>query len=275
MGAGDMKLAEGLKDMIVTADESLSSAIESAGFGEKGKAIVEGTAKGIDENKDKAVKSATDMAKDIDKGTKDTLGIHSPSTVFAEHGQNLVLGLIQGITKSTAEALNSTRQFSKSVIDTSDNTIREGRGRLFNAGRFIGLGLANGLESTRGSIMATARSIANAAASTMRKALKIKSPSRVGVEIGEFTGEGLDIGLANKIKDVKRTSDMLAMSAVPDVNTKQVYDIAIKGGGNATTTNSTVFNVDKIIWQGKEDIRKTMDEMGWIAGQEKWRLQTT
>jgi hypothetical protein len=62
-----------------------------------GKDVVKGLAKGI---KDEA-KETWDQIKEFGNGIviifKETLGIHSPSTVFAELGRNIVQGLINGI----------------------------------------------------------------------------------------------------------------------------------------------------------------------------------
>src|SRR5699024_6202617 len=83
--------------------------------------------------------------------------------------------------------------------------------------------------------MATARGIANRVASTIRKALKVKSPSRITEDIGGFVTEGLGVGmldLAGKaVKAAQKVSGLvsdafdpeLAMSGVPEM---QPLDIA-------------------------------------------------
>ena len=45
--------------------------------------------------------------------------------------------------------------------------------------------------------MAAAQSVAAAAASAVNSALKVHSPSKLMIETGEFTGEGLALGLEN------------------------------------------------------------------------------
>lgn len=47
--------------------------------------------------------------------------------------------------------------------------------------------------------MAQARSIANAAAAAIRSALQISSPSKVTTQLGEYTGEGFEIGLTDSL----------------------------------------------------------------------------
>src|SRR5699024_11703913 len=80
---------------------------------------------------------------------------------------------------------------SSSIVSVFRNL----NGQLRNAGRNAMIGLQNGMNSRRGSVMSTARGIANSVSSTMRRALKIKSPSRITMAIGEFVGQGLAKGL--------------------------------------------------------------------------------
>lgn len=77
-------------------------------------------------------------------------------------------------------------------------------------------GLLGGLNSMVGSVMSKARSIASSVASTMKGALKVKSPSRVTMGIGSDTTEGLVIGLDSKVKDVVAVSKRMAEAATPD-----------------------------------------------------------
>lgn len=58
-------------------------------------------------------------------------------------------------------------------------------------------GLINGMNAMRGSVMATAASIASAAASAVNSALKIHSPSQVLTDSGEYSGQGLIVGMEN------------------------------------------------------------------------------
>lgn len=67
-------------------------------------------------------------------------------------------------------------------------------------------GLVNGINAMRGSVMAAAQSIAAAAASAVNSALKIHSPSRLMVESGEYTGQGLAKGIVNTAGIVQKAA---------------------------------------------------------------------
>jgi tape measure domain-containing protein len=88
---------------------------------------------------------------------------------------------------------------------------------LSKIGRNIIQGLINGMTSMVGSLMDKARSIANSVTSTIKKALDIHSPSRVMMELGQFTGEGFAIGLDKTLRNIHVSADKLAYAAVPNV----------------------------------------------------------
>lgn len=66
---------------------------------------------------------------------------------------------------------------------------------LYGAGINMMSGLVNGINAMRGAVMAAAASVASAASAAVNSALKIHSPSRVMVESGKFTGQGLVVGM--------------------------------------------------------------------------------
>lgn len=77
---------------------------------------------------------------------------------------------------------------------------------LYSAGVNMMQGLVNGINAMRGSVMAAAQSIAAAAAAAVNSALKIHSPSRLMVESGEYTGQGLAKGMANTAGIVQKAA---------------------------------------------------------------------
>jgi hypothetical protein len=80
---------------------------------------------------------------------------------------------------------------------------------LSSAGAQMMQGLINGMESMRGAVIATAQSIASAAASAVNGALQIGSPSKLMINTGEFTGEGLAIGLENSTRQIQMAAQQM------------------------------------------------------------------
>lgn len=121
--------------------------------------------------------------------------------------------VVSSITQAYAQIVASTSSTASSVV----SSLRGAIGGARQAGVDTGAGFRVGLEGQRGSIMATARSIASDAVSAMRAELKTSSPSKVTTEVGEDTGEGVVVGLENKFKRVQETARALASFAVPNI----------------------------------------------------------
>ena len=131
------------------------------------------------------------------------------------------------------------------------NKIVELRDEVFDAGRDIVVGLAEGMESAANKPVAAAKRIASAAVKALKDDLKIKSPSLVAVEIGENVGEGLELGLYEKIKDMAKMGEELAgsiaQSIVPDmdVGSLNIEPVAVASEGVAAGDNvNQVFHMD-------------------------------
>lgn len=124
---------------------------------------------------------------------------------------------MSSVTSAFRQGMSRNASISQSTGSRITSIFRRLSSQLRSAGVQAMAGLRGGLNSGSGSVMATARSIANRVASTIRKALKVKSPSRVMKEIGEFTGEGLELGISSMARNVEKASKGLALAAIPDM----------------------------------------------------------
>ncbi len=114
-----------------------------------------------------------------------------------------------GISRAAAIARSGSSQISSAF-----NALN---GQLYSAGLFAMAGLSSGISSGAGRAIAAARSVANSVSSTIRTALKIHSPSRVMVAIGEYITQGLAKGIMASSKLVDKASGRLADMATPQV----------------------------------------------------------
>lgn len=87
-------------------------------------------------------------------------------------------------------------------------------------------GLRQGLINSSGSVMAQARGIASSVSTTISSALQVRSPSRVLMRIGEFAGEGLEVGLLKSITAIERVADDIAIAATPEQPKLEGFDIS-------------------------------------------------
>lgn len=132
-------------------------------------------------------------------------------------------GMATGAANSFSSAANSAELLggaqTRSIAAAAG--IRTGvttqLGGLVGASRTImmqvGAGMASGLSSKAGSIMAVASGIAGRVVATLRTALRISSPSRVTRSLGQYTGEGLALGIGDMQNDVARQAAALAQTA--------------------------------------------------------------
>lgn len=74
-------------------------------------------------------------------------------------------------------------------------------------------GLVKGLQKQEKAIAAEMDKIAKKMANAIKKSLKIKSPSRVFMEVGDFTAQGLVAGLQNATGMVEKASADMGKSA--------------------------------------------------------------
>lgn len=115
------------------------------------------------------------------------------------------------------------------------------------AGDFVA-GLANGITAGVGRVVDAARALGASAASAVKAALGIASPSRVMLAYGGFTAEGFAGGMEQGIPDVQASARQLAAApisaaAVPALPAAQVLSQQRSGAGSAGGATVSVGNV--------------------------------
>ena len=78
-------------------------------------------------------------------------------------------------------------------------------------------GIVAGLESQQAAIEAQILKIAKSMESALKKALGIRSPSRMTTAIGAFTGEGLVVGMKAKRRAIEDEATAMGLAAIPGV----------------------------------------------------------
>lgn len=120
--------------------------------------------------------------------------------------QNVVRNSMSNINSVTSEGLsqleNKTKQSGQNVVnivrntgDQAVSTLHSFYGHFANCGAYLMDGFVQGMWSRSGSVMATAQSIANAAANAISSALQIHSPSRVVAKITRWVPMGMVEGM--------------------------------------------------------------------------------
>lgn len=87
--------------------------------------------------------------------------------------------------------------------------------RVAGIGRDIITGLMNGIKEKGGDLVKGVKDTVGGAIQGVKDFLGIQSPSRVFMEIGRFSGEGLTVGLDAESTSVAKAAEQLAAAAVP------------------------------------------------------------
>ena len=135
------------------------------------------------------------------------------ATEFATGIQNGASGVSSAVTSVMSSAVSALSGYES---------------QFHSAGSNLALGFANGISSSAFAASTAAAAMASAAASAARNALDIHSPSRVMEEIGEYSGEGLVVGLDNSTAAVEQASEDLAKT-VSDTVEEEVKKNGFEG----------------------------------------------
>ena len=215
-----------------TLNSSLATVDTSATASTIGTNITTGVTTGIQTGTAEVVSAATDMSTQAQ--TAIDTGMSNISTSFNSLDISGITTKCTEITQAFTEGMaNANTAVSEGVtaITSTLNAVN-----LYSCGVNIMQGLNNGLASMRGTIIATAQSIANSVKATINSALDIHSPSRVLEESGEFSGEGFANGLLNLVNKVKENAKTLANTAIEPFSVQRAAtDITpsgpVTGGG--------------------------------------------
>lgn len=150
------------------------------------------------------------------------------------------------IEKLQTETKSKLTQYQNEWVEQVKQ-IREGTKNEFNpmisSMKEIGInaieGLRNGLASQVPALQAQANEIANTIDKTIRKALQIKSPSRVLEKSGAFSGQGIIQGLASTKGMLENTVRSLTDIMQTDISAASIgLSTALNGGMDSHLLNS-------------------------------------
>lgn len=161
-------------------------------------------ADGINSKSGEAESAARNLGQDVISGLKSTNAAGKSAGADLARQMNAGLASVGGSIKSTGAALG--RNAASGALSVA--------GQFRSIGSQMASGMASGIYAGGYGVAAAARSIAANAAAAARAALDIRSPSRVFMQIGEYTGQGLADGIESMSKTVAKVSSGLADAAV-------------------------------------------------------------
>ncbi len=136
-------------------------------------------------------------------------GLTSKKSEFKTAGADLMKSFNSGISSQ----MNTVKSQFSTVLSNCVAAVRSYYSQFQSAGSYLVSGIANGISANAGAVANASTNIASRAASAARLRLQIKSPSRVGYQIGDYFGIGFTNGIADNIRNAGISSDALAESA--------------------------------------------------------------
>ena len=106
------------------------------------------------------------------------------------------------LTNATAAQLAQINSLQGQLVTAAGTAAKQSADLLYGAGVRAAQGLVNGLKAREAELTGQMQRIANLMAATIKKALGIRSPSRVFARIGDNVGAGLVNGLTGRTRDV-------------------------------------------------------------------------
>lgn len=202
--------------------------------------------------------------------------------------------MVNAFNSGSGRAVSSVNSTRSRMASTMSGL----RGSFYNSGVNASYGLASGINAGSGVAMAAAYNLAARITATLRNAMKIKSPSRVmRDEIGRYIPQGIAVGIDKDAHYVDKSLEDIADSMAKPFNLSNLKKFVpnINGLMSGNLTPELAFGLDKqlvsgkqaisqinnssekivienqpqvvmhVTWNGKEDIRSSMEKMGYIV----------
>ena len=175
---------------------------------------------------------------------------------FLSAGTQIISKLVSGISSKASEI--------SSKIKTAITNAKSSASGMASSFRSIGTNIINalgsGISSMASSIASKARSVVQGAVKAAKNALGIHSPSRVFMEIGDYTVQGLAKGLDDNADKVDDPATRLARRAIDGVsNTISAISNALNGEIDTSLVITPVMDLSNVN-NGVKTIRDMMAE---------------
>ncbi|HSQ89106.1 tape measure protein, partial [Romboutsia sp.] len=191
-------------------------------------------------------------------GTLKAFGANSFQALWSI-AKSMMSNLLKSVTSSISKVPTTIKNFMTRAVGVIKGI------NLFSIGKDMIQGLINGIKNAGANIAGAIGNVVNSAVESTKKKLKIKSPSRVFMEIGKFTGEGLAIGIENEKDRVSKASIGLSKSVIGG------YSAKLKGlsgsfkADTASNNKNVNINVQNMNVVDKGDKNRTLSQLSFLA----------
>lgn len=161
-------------------------------------------------------------------------------------------GLAAGLANATADQIKDLNRTQAAIAKATKSLGNDSADILFDSGKQAGKGFLEGLKSQQAEIVKLMTTLAKAVAATVKKTLKISSPSRVFAGLGSNTLEGFVDGLERVAPQVEKAlqravdargldfPDLSAAAADNAIRAQKFADLAATRSPASSTAGSPV-----------------------------------
>lgn len=186
--------------------EVISSGIDMA------LSFIEGVAQGLLDNQDRIQTAVTDLVNALIKTFVSILTGWAKTDII-QAAKDFIMGMVEGIeAKWTA-----VKEAVKGAIDKAKGAVANVGSKLLQAGKDLIQGFINGIASKAWAVISKATEVVGGAVTAVKNFLGINSPSRVFMEIGKYTAQGMSIGLDKYAYLAEDSASGLAENVVNNV----------------------------------------------------------
>lgn len=159
-------------------------------------------AKGVSSQSGNAKNAGTALKKNAQTGAKGSLN---------KEGSDAAKGYAKGVSSQTGAAKKAGSSLKSNAISGASG----GYNGMYSAGQNAAEGFRDGIKSKASAAASAAASMVRNAISAAKNAQKSASPAKVWIhEVGEMSGEGYIIGLANKIRPAMQEARTLVKDSI-------------------------------------------------------------
>lgn len=203
--AAGVKLPEGLIAGIESGETSVEEALYRV---EKASAnAIEGVIEPWQnsDNQSRLRKKVAELIKIIPDTSEKQLDEHSPSKVMMKIGGFATQGLIDGMNEKKPAAVSCVTDIMKSMVTAAGSISFTGIG-----GNVVS-GILQGLNEKKGTLLTAAQHLATGIAGVISGALRINSPSKVMIPMGQAVAEGMEVGLIQGAGSLYKTASAISL----------------------------------------------------------------
>lgn len=117
------------------------------------------------------------------------------------------------LLKTGKAGIDQLNAMNAELLAQATNLAKQASDNLYQAGVNAAQGIVDGLVTKKAELEKAMDVLADSIVNAIKRKLKIKSPSRILMEVGKFTAEGLAVGLSESSKSVVNAATGLAADA--------------------------------------------------------------